>query len=62
METDTNIKITKAELRFIRTLQDFDLTMFLSEVHDHGWPVARKLLPMIKECTEKVGQRRTKAT
>lgn len=46
MEGD-NIKITKGEMKFIRTLGDFDLKMFLSELHDHGWPTARKLLPMI---------------
>jgi hypothetical protein len=33
-----NQKISKEELAFIRTLNDFDLTMFISEVHDHGWP------------------------
>lgn len=49
-----NIEITKEELTFIRSLEDFDLTMFLSEVHQFGWegkgPGAtggRKLLPLI---------------
>ena len=42
-----NIDITKDELDQIRGLQDFDLKMLLSEIHDHGWPTARKLLPMI---------------
>ena len=39
-----NIEITPEELRQIRALGDFDLTMFLSELHDHGWPLARVLL------------------
>jgi len=39
-----NIDITKKELRDIRNLPDFDLTMILSEIHDHGWPLARKTL------------------
>jgi hypothetical protein len=50
MMTGDNIKITKEELSFIRSLKDFDLTMVLSEIHDHGWPMARKLLPDIMAC------------
>lgn len=42
-----NQKITKKELDDIRSLTDFDLTMFLSEVHDHGWPLASLILPTI---------------
>ena len=48
-----NINIKKSELDFVRSLGDFDLKMFLSELHDHGWPIARKLLPMIKLSVEK---------
>ena len=40
-----NIAVTADELAIIRALDDFDLTMLLSEIHDHGWPVARNLLP-----------------
>ena len=42
--TDKNIKVEKVELHFIRQLDDFDLTMFLSEINDHGWGHGRKLL------------------
>lgn len=48
MEGD-NQEFTQEELLLIRTLSDFDLKMLLSEIHDHGWPIARKLLPMIVE-------------
>jgi len=48
----SNIKITKEQLLFIRSLRDFDLIMFLSEIHDHGWPVAEKTLSMIKASIE----------
>ena len=44
-----NINITKEELKFIRGLKDFDLTMLLSEINDHGWLTARKLLPMMSK-------------
>jgi hypothetical protein len=47
-----SIEITKDELALIRTFPDFDLTMFLSELHDFGWPVARRLLPNIKKAME----------
>jgi hypothetical protein len=39
-----NIEITKAEIDFIKGLEPFDLKMLLSEIHDHGWPMARKLI------------------
>lgn len=44
-----NIRITSGEMKFIRSLGDFDLKMLLSEIHDHGWPTARKLLPLIAQ-------------
>ncbi len=43
-----NRKISTDELRRIRALDDFDLKMFLSEIHDHEFAQARKLLPMIE--------------
>lgn len=46
MEVD-NIDITKQELKFIKALPDFDLTMFLSDMDDSGWSVARKTLRII---------------
>jgi len=42
-----NQRISKSELDLIRRCCDFDLTMLISEIHDHGWPVARTLLPLI---------------
>lgn len=37
-----NIEITAEELARIRMLEDFDLTMLLSEINDHGWVHARQ--------------------
>ncbi len=52
-----NIEISAAELLQIRSLPDFDLIMFLSEIHDHGWPIARKILPLIVDAvTSNQGQ------
>jgi hypothetical protein len=48
-----NQKISKNELDLIRSLGDFDLTMFISEVHDHGWAFAKTLLPMIESSIKK---------
>lgn len=42
-----NQRISSQELATIRSLDDFDLTMLISEIHDHGWPVADRLLPTI---------------
>ena len=46
MEGD-NQDISTAQLALIRSLDDFDLKMLLSEIHDHGWSVASLLLPVI---------------
>lgn len=42
-----NRAVIKAELDKIRGLEDFDLIMFISEIHDHGWDVARVTLAMM---------------
>lgn len=42
-----NIEVSSQELAQIRGLGDFDLTMLLSEIHDHGWPVAQRTLPLM---------------
>ncbi len=42
-----NIDITEAQLASVRNLTDFDLVMFLSELDDHGWEVARETLRLI---------------
>lgn len=46
---DENIKIAQIELDFIRSLKDFDLTMLLSEINDHGWDRAKLLIPLIQK-------------
>ena len=38
------IRITKNEMNAIRAYDDFALKMFLSEIHDNGWPSARMLM------------------
>lgn len=47
-----NIAISPDDLEFIRSLGDFDLTMFLSEICDHGWPVAKVTLGMIRDAVD----------
>jgi hypothetical protein len=44
--------VTDEELDMIRGLNDFDLIMLISEIHDHGWPIARKTLGTIKPSIE----------
>jgi hypothetical protein len=41
------IDITLEECVLVQALNAFDLTMFLSEIHDHGWPHARRTLSFI---------------
>lgn len=54
-----NIAVTAGELESIRNLTDFDLTMLLSEIHDHSWPMAHNLLPLIvaSSAKEKKGKK-----
>jgi hypothetical protein len=42
-----NQTITAEQLAKIRTLDDFDLIMLISEVHDHGWPTAATTLELM---------------
>jgi hypothetical protein len=44
-----NIHILSSEISFIKKLPDYDFRMLLSEIHDHGWPMGRKLLPLMKD-------------
>jgi uncharacterized protein YdaT len=44
-----NQQVTEKELAKIRRLSDFDLIMLISEIHDHGWPTARKTLLLMPE-------------
>jgi|TARA_B110000908_G_C10183740_1_gene416983 hypothetical protein len=46
---DDNIDIDKKDLDFIRSLKDFDLKMFLSEINEHGWEKATALIPYIRK-------------
>jgi len=50
---DDNIAFTPEQLRFIRKLDDFDLTMFLSECCQHGWePYGERLLNTIRDSVD----------
>lgn len=42
-----NVEITPEEIAAIRSFDDFDMKMFVSEVSEHGWTVARALIPLI---------------
>jgi hypothetical protein len=44
-----NIELTKDEYEFISGLPKFDMEMLLSDIHEHGWPIARKTLSLMKE-------------
>ena len=44
MNADTNIEFTTKQLKDIRSLDDFDLIMFLSEMNGYGYFTALKLL------------------
>jgi hypothetical protein len=57
-----NIDITPEEIEQVRRLPDFDLTMILSEIHDHGWPMARRTLAMAVEAIETSKRRKHDAT
>ena len=46
---NVNQKISSQDLGFIRSLPDFDLVMFISDVHDHGWPMAKKTLELMRQ-------------
>jgi hypothetical protein len=57
-----NAPVTDDQIKVIRNLDDFDLRMFLGELHDFGLPQALALLPMIldanlhRAATHKAGQ------
>lgn len=42
-----NQKVTKAQMEKIRKLEDFDLIMLISDIHDHGWGIAKDTLAMM---------------
>ena len=47
-----NQTVTKQEAEAIRALDDFDLIMLISEIHDHGWPFARHTLAIIPKAKD----------
>ena len=47
-----NIELNDDDYDFITGLEKFDLEMLISEVHDHGWGVARVTLDMMKEALD----------
>lgn len=51
-----NQDVTDSEIGKIRRLGDFELTMLISEIHDHGWPIARQTLDMMPEPPPSPGQ------
>lgn len=48
-----NQSITPDQLAQIRALNDFDLIMLLSEIHDNGWDQGAKLLKIMADNSEK---------
>ena len=44
-----NQELSDEELKKIRALDDFDLTMLISEIHDYGWEIARETLNLMYE-------------
>ncbi len=57
-----NQDISADEMRAIRSLDDFNLQMLISEIHDHGWISkhpnvgGKSLLPMILAAIAKQGR------
>ena len=43
-QLDGNVELTKEQYEFIITLPKFDLEMLISDIHEHGWPVAEMTL------------------
>ncbi len=39
-----NQVVTKQEIEAIRAIEDFDVVMLISEIHDHGWLHGQRLL------------------
>jgi hypothetical protein len=42
-------KVSPEQLAQIRSLDDFDVTMLISEIHDNGWPQAARTLGIMIE-------------
>ena len=48
-----NRTVSPVECEAIRSLSDFDMTMLISEIHDHGWPHARPILRLMPDVSDK---------
>jgi hypothetical protein len=44
-----NRDVKPEQLDKIRSLDDFDLVMLISEIHDNGWEVAARTLAMMPD-------------
>ena len=42
-------EVTRKEVEKIRGLDSFDLVMLISEIHDHGWKIARTTLKLMPD-------------
>lgn len=49
-----NQNVTPKELAKIRKLEDFDLIMLISDIHDNGWNVARHTLRIMPPDAEPI--------
>lgn len=45
--TDDNQEVGRDEANKIRRLANFEIKMLVSEIHDHGWPIARRTLALM---------------
>jgi hypothetical protein len=50
-----NIRLSKKDAAFIRSLPDFDMAMLLSEIDNYGWSSAKKIIPLIEESVARAG-------
>lgn len=39
--------VSEREMAKIRQLSNYELAVLISEIHDHGWPAAQKMLPVL---------------
>jgi hypothetical protein len=44
-----NLEIDDETLAFIKSLDNWDLIMLLSEINDHGWDMAERMLKDVKK-------------
>ena len=56
MTGSKNIKVDKTTLDFIRSLDDFDLTMLLSEISNFDWETSQLTLQFMQEALTLTGK------